>query len=350
MKKFEFDVVTIGSATRDAVFKSDAFKIITNPEFVTGKALAMDLGGKIRIDDIFFSTGGAGTNAAVAFARQNLKTAAVFRIGKDVSGEAIKEEMAKEKVNADFIQEDEKLPTAYSVILEHKEGERTILVFRGANENVDEKEIPWTRITTKCFYLSSLSANLNILQKAIDYKKSAGALIAWNPGGSDLQLGLKTLLYYLKNMDIFLINQEEASALLNIPYEKTGSIFKKFNEIIQGLAVMTKGPKGVLVSDGKNIFEAGVFQENKIVDRTGAGDAFGSGFVAGLLNSKNFRRPSSEISEENIKYAIKLASANATSKVENMGAKKGLLTKKGFEKSSRFKNLTIKITPLKNDR
>ena len=98
---------------------------------------------------------------------------------------------------------------------------------------------------------------------------------------------------------------------------------------MKGIVVMTKGPQGVAVSDGKMIWQAGSFKEKKMVDRTGAGDAFGSGFVAGLIQASR------------IEYAIRLGSANATSVVEYVGAKKGIVTKNDFEKSSRWKNFKI---------
>jgi len=93
---------------------------------------------------------------------------------------------------------------------------------------------------------------------------------------------------------------------------------------------MTEGNKGVLVSDGKNIYSAGIFR-GKLVDRTGAGDAFGSGFVAGIIEKNN------------IEYAIRLGSANATSVVEKIGAQAGILTKGEFEKSERWQKFEIKI-------
>lgn len=355
-----FDVITIGSATRDAIFKSDEFKTIESANFKTGKALAVALGSKIKIDELNFTTGGAATNAAATFARQELKTSAIFRIGRDVSGEAIKEEMQKENIDISFIQIDEKIATAYSVVLEENHGERTILNYRGANENLSPNEIPWNKFYAKWFYLTSLSGNLKFLENTIKNSKQnnlsasaqADSFIAWNPGSEDLKLGLNTLLPYLKNINVFLANQEEASILLNIPYDDINGIFKKFNEIIDGIAIITKGPDGSLASDGKNKYCAGIFKEKEIVDRTGAGDAFGSGFVSGLMhknynpttNNKNNDTPAcADADREAIKYALVLASANATSKVEYIGAKYGLLTKKQFEKSERFKNLPITI-------
>ncbi len=324
-----FDVITIGSATRDALFRSKSFKILKSPKFFTGRGLGFDLGTKIAIDEVHFSTGGAGTNTAATFARQGFKTSAIFRIGNDVSGEAVLREMKKEKVDTGFIQRDSKLSTAYSVILEHPSGERTILTHRGANWRLNAREIPWAKIKARWIYLSSLSGDLDIVKGAMDLKKKYGARIAWNPGGNDLKLGLAKLKPYLRHIDIFIINQEEAADLLKIPYQNTKKIFKKFDEIIDGIAVMTRGPEGSFVSDGKTIWRSGTFKEKAVVDRTGAGDAFGSGFTAGLM-----RKP------KNIIFALRLANANATSKVERVGAKAGLITKKEFLKA-RWSKLKI---------
>lgn len=335
-----FDVITIGSATRDALFRSKHFKVIKSQKFFTGKGLGFDLGAKIAIDEVYFSTGGAATNTAATFARQGFKTAVIARIGwSDVSGRAILEEMKKEKADTRFMQYDKKLSTAYSVILEHSSGERTILTHRGANWKLSAGEIPWPKLKSRWIYLSSLSGDLGIVRGAIDLKKKYKTKIAWNPGGNDLKLGLSKLRPYLKYIDVFIVNQEEAADLLKIPYQNTKKVFKKFDEMIGGIAVMTRGPKGVMVSDGKILWDAGTFKEKRVLDRTGAGDAFGSGFVAGLCKWTKPRLV------QGVKYAIRLASANATSKVEHIGAKTGLITKKEFAKP-RWAKLQIKSVKL----
>lgn len=336
MSKF-YDVITVGSATRDALIKSAAFKTGSDNRFVSGRGLAMGLGAKITIDDIYFSTGGAGTNTAVTFARQGFKTAAAVRVGRDVSGEAVIRELAKENIDTVFVQKDPRLPTAYSIILEPRSGERTILAYRGANAALRGVELGGVK--SHWFYLSSLSANFNILRAAIEAKKKYGAHIAWNPGGTDLRTGIKKLKPFLKYIDVFILNKEEASALLKISYKKEREIFKKFDKLIDGICVMTMGHEGALVSDGKNLWRAGIFKESKIVDRTGAGDAFGSGFVAGLLRKKV--TTSAGITAAAVEEALRVGSANATSKVEDIGAKAGLITRKALT-APRWRNLPIK--------
>ncbi len=78
---------------------------------------------------------------------------------------------------------------------------------------------------------------------------------------------------------------------------------------------MSKGPAGVVVSDGQNIYRAGI-PKSGLADRTGAGDAFGSGFVSGLIQTNG-----------DVSYAIQLGTANATSCIQRIGAKNGLLEK-----------------------
>ena len=70
-----FDVVTFGSATREVFLKSAGLRTVKNSKFETGEAACLSLGSKVDVDDIVFTTGGGGTNNAVGFARQGLKTA-----------------------------------------------------------------------------------------------------------------------------------------------------------------------------------------------------------------------------------------------------------------------------------
>ena len=110
------------------------------------------------------------------------------------------------------------------------------------------------------------------------------------------------------------MNQEEASGLTGIDYKKEEEIFKFTDEIIAGVLVMTKGPGGVVVSDGKNIYRAGV-PDSPVVERTGAGDAFSSGFIAEYIRSGD------------VSKAIQFATANASSVVTQYGSKAGILKK-----------------------
>jgi len=326
-----FDVITIGSAAKDIFLRGIDFASINSKKFKTGKGICLGLASKNNVLEADLFNGGSAVNTAVTFARQGLKTGAIFRIGDDLFGKEILEFLKKEKVNVRFSQKDKKEKTAFSVIFLDKNGERTILDYKGVGKNINEKEIPWSKIQTKWFYVGTLGGNKKLLEKILAFLKESKIKIAGNPSLADLKI-LKANPKLLKNYDVFILNQEEASYLTGISYQKEKEIFKKLDELVDGIVVMTKGVKGVSLSDGKNIYRALIFPQ-KAFDRTGAGDAFGSGFVAGLIRFQDSRFK--------IQESIRLAMANATSVVEKLGANTGVLTKNEFLKTKRFRKIKI---------
>jgi len=327
----KFDVVTIGSATRDGFFEGVDFLSVEGKCFVANKGICLPLGAKIRVPKIHFLTGGSATNTAVSFARQGLKTAIICRVGDDISGKTIIEEQKDEKIDTQFIQKDYTAPTAYSVIFLTSSGERTILSYKGCAENLTVQEIPWKKIQTRWLCIGSLGKEKNILKEIIQFAVSKNIKLAINPGWHELNW-LKDNPKWIDKFEIFICNQEEAAYFTGIPYNKEKKIFKKLDDLVKGIVVMTKGKNGVSVSDGKALWKAGVFNK-KIIDATGAGDAFASGFISVFIKQK-------EMNEKIIKEAIRVGNANACSVVEYIGTKPGILYKKDLKKSQ-FKNLKI---------
>lgn len=330
-----FDVITIGTATRDAFLKSREFKIISTPEYASGEGLCLPAGAKIELEDIIFATGGGATNAAVTFSRQGYSTATICKIGNDVSGREVLSSLKSEGISTGFVIEDHDLKTGYSVLILSGSGERTVLVYRGASDDFKTVDINPTKLNTKWFYIAG-SLPIEILNVVLNQAQNIKAKVAMNPSRNQIELGLRGLGEVLKKIDVVIMNREEGAFLTGIDFKREEKIFSVLDEYIKGIVVLTDGPKGVLVSDGKNIYKAGIYKEKILADRTGAGDAFGSGFVAGLIK------------DNNIEYAIKLASANATSVVESIGAKEGILTQNKFESDSRWEKLKIEIRKLEN--
>lgn len=321
-----FDVITFGSATRDIFLRPKKLKIITNKKFVTGKGICFNLGSKVGVEDIYLFSGGGGTNTVVTFSKQGFKTAYCATVGDDISGQEIIKELKKLRVSCQFVLKTKLKPTNHSVILNSgSKTDRTILVYRGASELLGKKDIPWKKLKTKWFYLAPLSGKLcNITEDIINLVYKNKIKIAFNPGNCQLALPPKTLKRILKKVDVLILNQEEASLLTKIPFQKEKKIFEKIDELCPGIAIMTKGVNGVVVSDGKELYRAKT-PKIKVVDRTGAGDSFGSGFVSGLMKSKG-----------NIEYAIQLGLANSASCLKKWGAKNGLL-----KKGEKFKKVKV---------
>ncbi len=340
-----YDVITIGTATRDVFLRSSVFKPIKDPHFTaqlgfpTGVAECFAFGGKIEIEKPVLTTGGGSTNAAVTFARYRLSSAAIISIGKDEHGKAVVAELKKENIKP-VITYARDLQTSYSSILLSETGERSILVYRGASDYMGR--VSGAHLKARWAYIVPGAIPLPRMKSLIERFKSEGISIAMNPSGHYIKLGEKALAPLLQDLRVVIMNREEASALTGVAFEDERGIFKKLDEIVKGLVVMTDGARGVMVSDGKMLYRAGIFKEQALVDRTGAGDAFGSGFVASLIaKTQNHESTKAEFNSEDIKSAIRFASANATSVVEYIGAKEGILTKAKFENDPRWQDLPI---------
>ncbi|MFH1656770.1 MAG: carbohydrate kinase family protein [Candidatus Nealsonbacteria bacterium] len=320
-----YDIITFGSATWDIFMKTDKFQVVKNKSFITGKGLCLSLGSKINIDQIAFSSGGGGTNSAVTFANQGFKTAYSGMVGNDIGGDKIIDELKGNNVDTKFIVKTSIKSTNHSVVLSDK-GKRTILVYRGASELLSKRDIQWNKLKTKWFYLAPLSGMLAGFSKDIvDFAHKNKIKVAFNPGTTQLSLSSKILKEILEKVDILILNQEEASLLTGIPFEKEKEIFKKIDQICPGIAIMTKGNNGVVVSDGKNIYKAKPLKI-KVVDETGAGDSFSAGFVTGFINSGG-----------DIESAIQFGIANANACLSGLGSKSNLL-----KKGDKFAKISIK--------
>ena len=322
----KFDVIAIGSTTFDSYYGTE-FKIAKDSSTPTGKAYLLPLGEKIGINDVYFTLGGNAANAAVTFANQGLKTGIFAKVGSDAIGEELLKKLKDKKVDTRFV-EYSKLPTARSVIL-LQDGERTILSYHGAINDFSLKNAPWSKLKAKWWYVSLPGESYKLLGELLKAAKKMGVKVALNPSFKHMSEGRADLLKHLKDISFLVVNDEEAALLTGISFKKGEEVFKKLDKITTGIVAVTSGPKGAAVSDGKFIYKAGSFKEKKLIDRTGAGDAYGSGFISGLIKKND------------VLYAIRLATANATSTVEELGATEGLLEKGKFEKSARFRNLKV---------
>jgi ribokinase len=294
----------------------------------------------LEVKKVYSTIGGNSANASVTFARQGFKTACFGKVGNDLSGREIATKLKLENVSPLFAVSKDR-PTAYSVLL-LENGERTILGYHGASDTLELKDIPWNKLKAEWWYLSLAGESDKFLKPLLNFAKKNNIKVAFNPSGHHIKHKRNEILSSLKDISFLVLNESEAADLVGIPFKNEKAVFKKLDKLMPGIVAVTDGPNGVTVSDGEYLYKAGIFKEQKVVDRTGAGDAFGSGFVAGLLKSQKSKIKSQK---EVISYAIRLASANATSVVEQAGATEGILTNKQFE-SARWKNLKINVKEL----
>ena len=305
-------IVAIGAGVQDVFLShSDEFKPVAE-KGVQEQFMQLTLGGKADVNNIDFSTGGGATNAAVTFVRQGLEAVFMGAIGHDPAGAAVLDDLDKEGVDTSRVSYSDKYNTGYSVLLLAPSGERTILTYRGASTHYNAKHFDLHGLHADWLYVSSMAGSMEALDTIFTQAHDREDMkIFFNPGKGELRQPGK-LKALLEDVEVLSVNKEEAAQI--VEGETLEELVRHLLHYVP-VVIISDGPNGVMASDGKTIVRAGMYQDVKVIDRTGAGDAFGSGFLSQWAAGKS------------LKDAIVFASANSTSVVTKIGAKAGILSK-----------------------
>lgn len=219
----------------------------------------------------------------------------------------------------------------YSVILDSIGNDRTIFTYKGCNNELEFKEIKKTKLKAKAYYLCSMmGVSLATLGKIAQYARKEKALVAFNPSSYLVKEGIKPIKTILENTDILILNEEEANELGG--FGTVPELAERLSNLGPKTVVITMGEKGVVAYHQKEYYLAKPSSTIIIHETTGAGDAFGSTFIAGMLQKKS------------IEDCIKMAMINAESVIANYGAKNILLSQKIMEKKLLLDKRTITKT------
>ena len=339
-------VITIGGATKDLFLH---YKYPDPLLFCSGQDnfIRFDAGKKIELESVQDYLGGGGTNTAVSFTRLGLETNIICKVGIDAAGIAIVDQLKKEQVNTDLVTIDKECSTAESFILPACEGNSALLVYRGANTHLATQDIPLNQLDGySCLYMSSLNGPAAQLVKPIsEAAKKQNLFVAINPGMSQLCEHADTLEQSLANIDVLILNNCEArefmltlvknndiSSVKEEPIKTDTSpqllqawieegehcfnLMHYFKEILKrgpSTVVVTNDAEGVYVAHGGQVFFHPSIK-TEIVSTVGAGDAFGSCFVASLMN------------KQPIEQAIGQGVLNSASVLKHESTQEGLLT------------------------
>lgn len=306
-----FDVITIGSASSDVFVRTENEEINQHGDH---HDVCYTIGSKFLIKELHFATGGGATNSAVAFARLGLKTGTICLVGKDSNGNTILEELKKEKIS--FLGKKKEGMTGYSVILIGLEKDRSILTYKGINNELKKSDVEFKNLKTKWFYISSMmNQSFETAKEIIKYAKKNKIKWAFNPSQYLAEKGIKALKEFINGCDLLVLNKEEAEALVSsrkIGVWSIEELLKKLKKYAK-IVVITDGPRTAYASDGKTNYS--LYPSNtKIVETTGAGDSFASGVLAGLYLKND------------LEFALRLGYAESESVIQYIGAKNKLLS------------------------
>ncbi len=295
----------IGSAAQDVFLSGDVF----TPKCSAGVCYEhLKLGDKLSVENVTYATGGNAMNAAVTFARQHLHTNFVGLLGDDPAAQIILRELDNESIDTSNVLVNKKYTTSYSTVLLAPNGERTILNYHGEPLSSAPDVVDSRNIEGDWLYVSSVGS-MKLLKKIMKIAHDKDVKVAFNPASFELS-HIQECADLLTHVSLLALNKEEAQMFVD---------GKTIQELARNLAesveyvLVSDGPNGSVATDGKTMVTAGMYDNVPVLDRTGAGDAFTSGFVSQIALGKS------------IEHAIVFASANSTSVVSKIGAKAGIL-------------------------
>lgn len=313
------DIVCIGDIVTDAFIKLKDDKAVTYQND-KGKWLAMNFGTKLPYDHVeILEAVGNAANAAVAFARLGLDASFVTNVGGDSHGRDMINALHKEKVDTRFVRINPDKKSNYHYVLWYKE-ERTILIKH------EEYDYHWPHLrpseTPKWVYFSSISDH------AIEYHDQVAdwldhnpdVKLAFQPGTFQMEAGVERLKRLYARSEVAILNREEAVFVTGGSYDNLHDLMDRMHHLGVKIAVITDGPDGAYVSDGHQRLQMPLYPDpSPPKERTGAGDAFASTFVAALAKGNT------------IEGALQWAPINSMNVVQHTGAQAGLLTEHEIE-------------------
>jgi ribokinase len=282
-------------------------------EAILGKIL---VGSEVEIDKIAYNVGGLGISSAVTFARHRHETILISNTGRDVASRAIFATLDYENIDSSYINQLPRDITGTSVILlDSKTGERTILTTAGASkhcDNLEENDI--NLIDPDWLYATTLYGDFTTLERFFKKARANKTKIAFKPGDQELA-DPQTLLRLLKYVDVLILNKVSAAKL--VPGTILTELISHLSNYVKTV-IITDGQMGGIATNHEETYRFGVYEDVRIKDITGAGEAIGAGFIAHLAADKSFRD------------SLIFASANAASVISKVGVNTGTLT--GTEK------------------
>ncbi|MHC1628557.1 MAG: carbohydrate kinase family protein [Candidatus Nezhaarchaeales archaeon] len=284
-----FDVVTVGHVLADIRFMVDEF---IGPD-EEGVILEQSRG-----------VGGSAANVAIGVRRLGLSSAIIAKVGFDSFGRIAVDELMKEGVDISGLKVSFS-STGFTIVIIDSKGQICLYGYKGASEELEPCDINIDIIEkTKYVHIASLRLDTSI--EAAKKAKEHGKMVSWDPGRVQSKAGLQKLRDLIKHVDIVLANEEEVRDITGeADYKKAAEVI---GELGPRLVVVKRGARGAYVLSKKECLEVPPLKPPKIVDTTGAGDAFAAGLLVGLARGYELSK------------ALTYASATAVLKIAKLGS------------------------------
>ena len=303
-----FDVICIGAALIDIIAQVERYPEEDDEVFVSNLKIL---------------SGGAAANTAYACAKIGLFCAFLGKLGSnDTFGAKIIEDFKEVKVSTTLIKYSKEKETGCAYVALNNEGDRRIFAYSGAanylsKDDIIEQEL----ISTKVIFLSSLK-NLEPFIEAAKIGRKNRIPVILNPGMLIIDQGFENIKQLLENVDILILSQKEYMMLMKIQEHELNSEtiaikMKMLTDLGIKVIIVTRGEIGALLFTR---FESVLIPQNKVenvIDTTGAGDAFSTGFIYGFLQNLSF-------DFDDLINNIKIGNFIAGKCIQQLGARNGI--------------------------
>lgn len=329
-RKSKLLVLCIGSISVDLFFPTDEGIVIETPEDITSqRKLAFELGGKILAPELHMAIGGVAANVSQGLSKVGIHAASYSCIGGDSNGEFCLKALEENRVSTKFVRVLKKSRTDLSaIIVLTPGGERTIIHNRDANKQLvvqkDDLTTPWV-------FVSALNGdwqkNIEVILHAQKADPKKRFQIALNPGQHNIKEDSPLVLQIIRQSHLLVLNKDEAIELVLNKYPETDPaklqdeayLLKTLHGAGAKIVALTDGLRGAWVYDGDRAWFLQTPKNTEVVDTTGAGDAFTSGFFGALLLGKS------------IDECLRFGMANSQHVISYYGGSAGLRTRKELE-------------------
>jgi fructokinase len=286
-------ILGIGNAIVDVICKVDDSFIEQNNLIKSTMKLFFDenefknLLTNLKIEKTV--SGGSVANSIVGLSQLGEKVGFLGKVSDDEFGSKYEEGLKKENVEYFYSKKNEELPTGTCLILVTPDSERTMCTFLGTAGKINENDVSSEAIKkSEIIFLEGYLWDEGEPKKAFDKAINNSNKVAMSLSDQFCVDRHKThFLELVRNkLDITFANEQEITSLIEA---------KNFNEVINfskqinKLVVVTRGEKGAVAIQGNEVIENDIIKNLKILDLTGAGDLFASGFLHGYVNKLSIK-------------------------------------------------------------
>lgn len=309
----KLDLLTIGDVCIDLYMKVEESEVSEDKDPDRPK-ICFYHGSKIPVKSEMSNIAGNAVNVSMSTTKLGLKTAIYAETGDDEEAERIIKELKETGVLTDFIHKNPNSQTGVNPVIVYK-GERTIF---SHHEQRPYQMRNWPK--PKWIYYTSVNPGFKPFQKElVNYlKQNRDVGSAFNPGTFHMKAGLDELRNILSVAHVLFLNKDEANRFVGLGELET--LHQKLQDLGPKLTVITEAKKGASAHDGEKLVKIPIYEmDEPVMDKTGAGDSFASGFIAALFYNKSMEE------------ALWWGAVNSSHVIRKIGAVHGLITKEEME-------------------